>query len=398
MLRCAVSSFAVQDTVTNMRTTDVVKIPDGIDRRGEATVMNRNDLLTWLIRLLPSQFDEVLLRARIPVHHLSAGGAQTTRATEALRYVEQQSDFDEFARIVAAMVAPARQAGRLDTADPTAPWPVNSPAHTRAPLTVAAVTGAAALGLLLLMLRDSTTLVSIGFTGHVWYVLLLGLSAAVSVFSLLTSYVRYTGKALGRTLELGSPIVTMLLIIGLGFALAPRPAQRFDATVFLHGEAGRQVVVLRNRGHVSLDLGADKRTEAVGDKGEARFMGIPADLRGREVVLSLVDDSYELVMAGRAIHLDQEPVYAAIRPRRLPLTGYVANERGHPLHQARAMMAGVAAITDRDGRFELMLPADLSEGERALTITAPGYEPWQGEAVPGGNALRARLTQSRDSP
>jgi hypothetical protein len=200
---------------------------------------------------------------------------------------------------------------------------------------------------------------------------------------------------LGGILELGGLVVIMLLTTVLGFTFAPHPAQRFDLTVFLHGEAGRQAVVLRNRGHVWLDLGADKRTEVVGDKGEARFVGIPADLRGREMALSLVDDSYELVQPGLAIRLDQDAVYAAIRPRQLPLIGYIADERGRPLPRARATMAGVAATTDQDGRFELVLPADLPEGERSITITALGYEPWQAQTVPGGNVLRARLTPSR---
>jgi len=100
----------------------------------------------------------------------------------------------------------------------------------------------------------------------------------------------------------------MMAVIVLGFHLVPAPPpvpppvppQHFNVTVFLHGKAGRQVVVLRNHGKVSLDLGADKRIEAVDDKGEARFAGIPGDLRDREVALGLDDDIYELV--NRADH------------------------------------------------------------------------------------------------
>ncbi len=265
-----------------------------------------------------------------------------------------------------------------------------------APLVVAAATGAAALALLVVMLSSAPMLVRVGLTGHVWYVLLilLGLFAAITVFSLFKSYARYRGKALGGTLELGGPVVVMLVVVVLGFYLVPAPPQRFDLTVFLHGAAGHQAVILRNHGKVSLDLGADKRVEAVGDKGEVRFAGIPGDLRDREVALGLDDDTYELANPAHTIRLNQEAIYAAIQPRQLRLIGYVLDAQGRPLVRARAAIAKASAVTDQDGRFELSLPADLPEGERSITITAAGHEPWRGQAVPGGNPLRVQLSPS----
>ena len=63
--------------------------------------MTRDELLTQLSELLPSQFDEVLYRAKIPANHLpGASAAQTARAIEALRYVEQQKQLGELARIL----------------------------------------------------------------------------------------------------------------------------------------------------------------------------------------------------------------------------------------------------------------------------------------------------------
>jgi hypothetical protein len=53
-------------------------------------------------------------------------------------------------------------------------------------------------------------------------------------------------------------------------------------------------------------------------------------------------------------------------------------------------------VTDQDGRFEIKLPADLPEGDHSITITAAGYEPWRGQAVPGGDPLRVRLPPSSD--
>lgn len=368
--------------------------------RATATHMTREELLDRLTKLLPAQFEAVLFRAKVPPEYLpGTSSTQATRAIEVIRYFDQQNRLPELARAIQEV-----SHWQDSTADSSDAGPAGEPrgpqrrrSRARAPLVVAAATGAAALGLLAVMLSSAPTLVRLGLTGHVWYVLLLllGLSAAVTVFSLFKSYARYRGKALGGSLELGGPVVVMLVVIVLGFRLVPAPRplpQRFDLTVFLHGTVGHQAVVLRNHGKVSLDLGADKRIEAVGDKGEARFAGIPGDLRDREVALGLDDDTYELVNPALTIRLDQEAVYAAIQPRQLRLIGYVLDEQGRPLPRARAAIAKASGVTDQDGRFELALPADLPEGERAITITAAGYEPRSYQAAPGGNPLRVQLS------
>ena len=186
----------------------------------------------------------------------------------------------------------------------------------------------------------------------------------------------------------------MLLVLFLGFSFVPAPKQRFDLTVFVHGEAGRHVVPLRNHGRVSLDLGADRRSESIGDKGEARFVGIPADMRDREVTIALESDGYEFTGPMAAIELSQEAVYVVARARRLHFTGEISDAQGQPLPQARVSIAGFSAHTDADGRFDIVLPADLPEGNRGVTITANGFEPWRGQAMPGSNPLQVRLATS----
>lgn len=372
--------------------------------------MTRDEFLTQLTKLLPTQFEEVLFRVRLPPEHLSASSTpQATRAIEVIRTLEQQNRLPELARAIEYVIT-RQHAGAASPETTTAVEPPRARqtrevhrARAWAALVVAASTGTAALALLGLMVSSASMLLQVGLTGHVWYVLLLllGLFAAVTVFSLFKSYARYRGKALGGTLELGGPVVVMLVVVALGFYLVPTPPsvppQHFDLTVFLHGKAGRQAVVLRNHGKVSLGLGADKRIEAIGDKGEVRFAGIPGDLRDREVALGLDDDTYELVNPEQTIRLDQEAVYAAIRPRQLSLIGRVSNEQDRPVPHARAVIATASAVTDKDGRFEIKLPADLPEGERSITITAAGYEPWRAQAVPGGNPLSVRLSPSPDA-
>ena len=83
-------------------------VRDGIDAEqlvlAEETRMTRDDLLTRLSQLLPSQFEEVLFRARIPAAHLpGASSPQATRAIDAIRYLEQQDQLEQLARILEAV-------------------------------------------------------------------------------------------------------------------------------------------------------------------------------------------------------------------------------------------------------------------------------------------------------
>jgi hypothetical protein len=68
--------------------------------------MTREELLSRLSKLLSSQFEQVLFLARIPQEYLpAAAAAQSSRAVELLRYVEQQNQLDQLARIVQQLVS-----------------------------------------------------------------------------------------------------------------------------------------------------------------------------------------------------------------------------------------------------------------------------------------------------
>ena len=67
--------------------------------------MTREELLSRLSKLLSSQFEQVLYLARIPQEYLpAAAAAQATRAVELMRYVEQQNQLEQLARIVQQVV------------------------------------------------------------------------------------------------------------------------------------------------------------------------------------------------------------------------------------------------------------------------------------------------------
>ena len=148
------------------------------------------------------------------------------------------------------------------------------------------------VGLLLLLLWNAERLVSLGLVGNLYYIVLLplGLATAGFLFGVLRSYARYTGKQFGGTLELGGPIVGFALVVIGGFYLPKPAAESFDVTVLVRGEKGSHDLVLRNSGMVWMTLGADRRNEKIGDKGQADFKNIPARFRGQEVAISVEAD------------------------------------------------------------------------------------------------------------
>jgi hypothetical protein len=77
--------------------------------RAEAAPTTRDELLARMSSLLPSQFEMVLFRARIPMAQLSGAGApQAMRAMEAIRHVEQQGRLPQLAAIVQEVTAGPR--------------------------------------------------------------------------------------------------------------------------------------------------------------------------------------------------------------------------------------------------------------------------------------------------
>lgn len=260
--------------------------------------------------------------------------------------------------------------------------PDNEPSYV-VPLVVAAIAFVVGIGLLLFLVFGGETLVRLGLTGNVWFVLLLvlGLAAAIVVFSLFKSYARYKGKVFGGVVELGGPVVVMLVVVLLGFFLVKEPTLQFDLTAFVHGPKGQQDMVLRNDGQVWLQVGSDKRSERIGDKGEARFVGIPANLRGLKTKLWVEADKYE-TEGDVEIVLDAKAFHVPVKVKLLPLNGTVVDaESKKPLVGAKVVVDGREAITSPGGSFEISLPA--TSGRRG-TISKDGYETVRLELSNGG--------------
>lgn len=197
-----------------------------------------------------------------------------------------------------------------------------------------------------------------------------------------------------RTLALGGSLA-VLVLAGLFLwkaGLLSRQPANFSLTVFVHGAAGPQDVVLRRQGSVMLDLGGERRNEPIGDKGQAIFSEVPASFKGKKVNVALDAEGYELAEPESQRKLVGASLYLAVRKKAGRILGLVRDEAGVPRGGATITVAGLTTRSDRAGNFAITIPGDLLKGELSLQVVADGYPPWRETVVPGSNDIVVTLT------
>jgi hypothetical protein len=220
--------------------------------------------------------------------------------------------------------------------------------------------------LLFFMVWKAESLVALGLTGKLYYVVLLplGLSVAGFLFGVLHSYGSYYGQQFGGTLFLGGPIMGFFLVLILGFALVP-DLSTFAVTVFVHGPTGQQDIVLKNSGEVWMDLGGERKRAGIGDAGQAYFPAIPGNFHAQEVAISVSSDKFESIQS--KIRLGASSVYLPVRRKAGRIFGHVETENPGCLVGAQILIAGVSAPVDPvSGSFDLTIPGDRLNDDSVL--------------------------------
>lgn len=267
---------------------------------------------------------------------------------------------------------------------------------SRAQLVAAGIVASTVLLLLGSLVYFAPMLARLGLVGHLWYVLLvaLGLVAGILVFALNKSWASYSGQALGGKLELGGPVVVMFAMVILGFWLVPAPAASFDVVIFLDSKASESPGrLLPSREWVSLELGADRKREVVDEKGIARFIGVPSNLRADEVVATLESEFRELVDPNKKLKIGDSPLHLAVRVKTIPFAGTIQDKNGQPIGTAQVSVRRTSVPTDAHGHFEMAVRADLPEPDRFVEVIAPGFQSYRGSFTPGSNELQVQLAR-----
>ncbi len=249
----------------------------------------------------------------------------------------------------------------------------------------------AGLWLIMLLLRNARLLVSLGLEGRFYYLILLPLGLAVTgfLFGALRSFALYRGKHLGGALELGGPIVGFALVVIGGFILPP-PASNFPLTVYVRGPAGEHDLPLRSQGQVLLDLGGDRRSAPIGDKGQAFFPEIPANFRGQKANVALDASGYERA-DNSPLELGGTSLYLEVRRKPARIAGNVIDETGKAIVGATVSVAGTSTTSAEQGRFDLILPSGRVLDGMVLRVSADGYQTWNQGVIPDGGPITTVL-------
>lgn len=267
---------------------------------------------------------------------------------------------------------------------------------TIAPYALLSLFSICALILLALLLWNADKLVALGLAGNLYYLVLLplGLSVAAFLFGALRSYARYRGKQFGGVVELGGPVVAFVIVLILGFSL-PAPALPFSLTVYVHGPNGPQDLALRGSGYLMLDTGGERKRRPIGNDGEVVFSEIPANFRGQEVPIALDADGYELADPRERVLLTGSSVYVEVLKKPGRIRGYVHDDKGRPLAKVSIEVAGLTALSDAAGYFELAIPGDRLRPSLMLNAVASGFAPWSDTVVPNSNDVSITLYRQR---
>ena len=194
----------------------------------------------------------------------------------------------------------------------------------------------------------------------------------------------------------GFALFCLIVIVLIGVSLT-RAAffATFPLTVYVHGQAGPQDIVLRNSGSVLLDLGGDRRSQPIGAEGQAYFSEIPSSFRGHEVPIGLESNDFELSDPKRMYRLNGAGIYVPIKKRDGRISGRVEDDNGNPLSGAKVQVGDLPpATSDSAGHFELVIPGDRLKPQLDLQASVAGYGVKHYQVVPGANDLVVQLNRT----
>jgi len=186
--------------------------------------------------------------------------------------------------------------------------------------------------------------------------ILLGLISGGFLFGALRSRSKYTGKAYGGTVELGGPVVVLVMVVLLGYRFKPTESS-FSLTVNVFGAGGANPTI--GNGTLTAYYGNAHVVKQISD-GQVILNEIPRELRGEEIRLLPLIEGYSGKELKTAIPPDNSPLnlYVEKVADAVTISGIVLSRKGTVVRDATVVVAdGLArGSTDKFGNFRLTVP------------------------------------------
>ncbi len=175
--------------------------------------------------------------------------------------------------------------------------------------------------------------------------------------------------------------------------------QSLQQTVYVHGQDGKQHIVLENTGKLVVDFDNDRRTAMIGEDGRTNFGEIPEKFSNQKIGIGLDAPGYELIDLHKQYKLHGKPIYLAVkRDNRLGMiSGRITNREGSEFIKDALVMVGHDATTTTDelGIFKITLPVNMQVKDKntpyKLIVKKEGYETIREDYYPGTPDFEIRL-------
>lgn len=190
---------------------------------------------------------------------------------------------------------------------------------------------------------------------YFFLVVILGLVCAAFLSGALKSHAKYTGKVYGGTLELGGPVLVLVVLIFLGFKFMPKKDMfvlKFN--VF----ANPSKTALINDGQIKLFLSKPDSQKII--NGYASFTDIDTKYQGKKIDALAMADGYETNSQTITVPAADMPVELFLIKKldSVNVSGIVIHKNGQPVKDALIVFEnGVTRLTtDLQGNFSSPLP------------------------------------------
>ena len=188
----------------------------------------------------------------------------------------------------------------------------------------------------------------------------MGLVCAAFLSGAMKSHAKYSGKVYGGTLELGGPILILVLLVFLGFKFMPAK-ELFTLKFTIYGSEDKTVLV--NEGTLKIFLGKPETSRI--ENGYASFTDLDTKFKGKKIDVLATAAGYSNLGQNITIPNNEDvavELFMKQKPDSLTINGIVINKKGQPVQNLEILFAnGMAKDTsDLYGNFKSTLP--IKEG------------------------------------
>lgn len=192
-------------------------------------------------------------------------------------------------------------------------------------------------------------------TSYFFLLIPLALASAAFLFGALRSHAKYTGKIYGGTLELGGPVVVLLLIVGLGYKFRPQE-KSFGFTLNVFSATDTTEVI--NKGNADVFLGTAHWVKNISE-GQAVFSEIPDVYKDKQVTVITSAEGYNAKKQTLKMPVNTAAdIYLTKIADSVTVHGLIKDKKGNAIKDAVLVFADgrVTATSDKYGNFSAALP------------------------------------------